>query len=66
LSNPYIAWRKAFVFIEQLFHLLTEQDFLTQLEDVGILSLTPSRMVLGARIASHDDRYGICIVVRWF
>uniref|UniRef100_A0A8C3LYP9 NEDD4-binding protein 1 n=1 Tax=Chrysolophus pictus TaxID=9089 RepID=A0A8C3LYP9_CHRPC len=35
---------------------ITEQDFLTQLEDVGILSLTPSRMVLGARIASHDDR----------
>ncbi|OXB67733.1 hypothetical protein ASZ78_010335 [Callipepla squamata] len=36
---------------------ITEQDFLTQLEDVGILSLTPSRMVLGARIASHDDRF---------
>ncbi|NXF99719.1 N4BP1 protein, partial [Sakesphorus luctuosus] len=37
--------------------LTTEQDFLTQLEDVGILSLTPARMVLGARIASHDDRF---------
>ncbi|NWI51602.1 N4BP1 protein, partial [Calyptomena viridis] len=36
---------------------ITEQDFLTQLEDVGILSLTPARMVLGARIASHDDRF---------
>ncbi|KAJ7419494.1 NEDD4-binding protein 1 [Willisornis vidua] len=36
---------------------VTEQDFLTQLEDVGILSLTPARMVLGARIASHDDRF---------
>ncbi|KAF1496305.1 NEDD4-binding protein 1, partial [Eudyptula minor novaehollandiae] len=36
---------------------ITEQDFLTQLEDVGILSLTPARMVLGARIAAHDDRF---------
>ncbi|NXP07674.1 N4BP1 protein, partial [Thinocorus orbignyianus] len=36
---------------------ITEQDFLTQLQDVGILSLTPARMVLGARIASHDDRF---------
>ncbi|KFO83085.1 NEDD4-binding protein 1, partial [Buceros rhinoceros silvestris] len=36
---------------------ITEQDFLTQLQDVGILSLTPARMVLGARIAAHDDRY---------
>ncbi|NWS80098.1 N4BP1 protein, partial [Toxostoma redivivum] len=36
---------------------ITEQKFLTQLEDVGILSLTPARMVLGARIAAHDDRF---------
>ncbi|NXY90113.1 N4BP1 protein, partial [Alcedo cyanopectus] len=36
---------------------ITEQDFLTQLHDVGILSLTPARMVLGARIAAHDDRF---------
>ncbi|XP_071612955.1 NEDD4-binding protein 1 [Heliangelus exortis] len=36
---------------------VTEQDFLTQLQDVGILSLTPARMVLGARIAAHDDRF---------
>ncbi|NXF59438.1 N4BP1 protein, partial [Ciccaba nigrolineata] len=36
---------------------ITEQDFLTQLEDVGILSFTPARMVLGARIAAHDDRF---------
>ncbi|XP_030907777.2 NEDD4-binding protein 1 isoform X2 [Melopsittacus undulatus] len=35
---------------------ITEQDFLTKLQDVGILSLTPARVVLGARIASHDDR----------
>ncbi|NWZ34722.1 N4BP1 protein, partial [Brachypodius atriceps] len=36
---------------------ITEQNFLTELEDVGILSLTPARMVLGARIAAHDDRF---------
>ncbi|XP_026712520.1 NEDD4-binding protein 1 [Athene cunicularia] len=36
---------------------ITEQDFLTQLEDVGILSCTPARMVLGARIAAHEDRF---------
>ncbi|NXN85078.1 N4BP1 protein, partial [Bombycilla garrulus] len=36
---------------------ITEQNFLTQLADVGILSLTPARMVLGARIAAHDDRF---------
>ncbi|NXX88747.1 N4BP1 protein, partial [Centropus bengalensis] len=36
---------------------ITEQDFLTQLQDVGILSLTPARMFLGARIAAHDDRF---------
>ncbi|XP_043382189.1 NEDD4-binding protein 1 isoform X3 [Chelonia mydas] len=35
---------------------IKEQHFLTQLQDVGILSLTPARMVLGARIAAHDDR----------
>uniref|UniRef100_A0A8B9FEZ1 NEDD4-binding protein 1 n=1 Tax=Amazona collaria TaxID=241587 RepID=A0A8B9FEZ1_9PSIT len=34
---------------------ITEQDFLTELQDVGILSLTPARVVLGARIAAHDD-----------
>ncbi|NWS72018.1 N4BP1 protein, partial [Crotophaga sulcirostris] len=36
---------------------ITEQDFLTQLQDVGILSLTPARMFLGERIAAHDDRF---------
>ncbi|XP_065518322.1 NEDD4-binding protein 1 isoform X2 [Lathamus discolor] len=36
---------------------ITEQDFLTELQDVGILSLTPARVVLGARIAAHDDRF---------
>ncbi|XP_078526666.1 NEDD4-binding protein 1 isoform X2 [Lissotriton helveticus] len=35
----------------------TEQHFLQQLQDLGILSLTPARMVLGSRIASHDDRF---------
>ncbi|NXA16247.1 N4BP1 protein, partial [Sapayoa aenigma] len=43
---------------------ITEQDFLTQLQDVGILSLTPARMVLGARIAAHDDRYRIYVVLK--
>ncbi|KAJ6665944.1 hypothetical protein lerEdw1_000847 [Lerista edwardsae] len=37
--------------------LSTEQHFLTQLQDVGILALTPARVVLGSRIASHDDRF---------
>uniref|UniRef100_A0A6J0TAC7 NEDD4-binding protein 1 n=1 Tax=Pogona vitticeps TaxID=103695 RepID=A0A6J0TAC7_9SAUR len=36
---------------------ITEQYFLTQLQDVGILALTPARVVCGARIASHDDRF---------
>ncbi|NXS35017.1 N4BP1 protein, partial [Pomatostomus ruficeps] len=43
---------------------ITEQNFLTQLEDVGILSLTPARMVLGARIASHDDRFLLHLAVK--
>ncbi|KAM4614507.1 NEDD4-binding protein 1 [Discoglossus pictus] len=36
---------------------ITEQHFLQQLQELGILSLTPARTVLGARIASHDDRF---------
>ncbi|NP_001080872.1 NEDD4-binding protein 1 [Xenopus laevis] len=36
---------------------ITEQHFLQQLQELGILSFTPSRTVLGARIASHDDRF---------
>ncbi|XP_053558015.1 NEDD4-binding protein 1 isoform X2 [Bombina bombina] len=36
---------------------VTEQHFLQQLQELGILSLTPSRTVLGAQIASHDDRF---------
>ncbi|KAG9461482.1 hypothetical protein GDO78_016719, partial [Eleutherodactylus coqui] len=35
----------------------TEQHFLQQLEELGILSFTPSRTVLGSRIAAHDDRF---------
>ncbi|XP_069463147.1 NEDD4-binding protein 1 isoform X2 [Ambystoma mexicanum] len=35
----------------------TELHFLQQLQELGILSLTPARMVLGSRIASHDDRF---------
>ncbi|XP_061532227.1 NEDD4-binding protein 1 isoform X1 [Phycodurus eques] len=35
----------------------TEQHFLNQLEDLRLLSFTPSREVCGKRIASHDDRF---------
>ncbi|KAG8012867.1 NEDD4-binding protein 1 [Nibea albiflora] len=34
----------------------TEQHFLNQLEDLRLLSFTPSREVCGQRISSHDDR----------
>ncbi|XP_036399698.1 NEDD4-binding protein 1 [Megalops cyprinoides] len=36
---------------------ITEQHFLTQLEDLRLLSFTPSREVCGQRISSHDDRF---------
>ncbi|KAL2094128.1 hypothetical protein ACEWY4_011440 [Coilia grayii] len=36
---------------------ITEQHFLSQLEDLRLLSFTPSREVCGQRIASHDDRF---------
>ncbi|XP_067905490.1 NEDD4-binding protein 1 isoform X2 [Heterodontus francisci] len=35
---------------------ITEQHFLTELEELGVLSFTPARTVCGVRIASHDDR----------
>ncbi|XP_005998415.1 NEDD4-binding protein 1 [Latimeria chalumnae] len=34
-----------------------EQQFLTELNELGVLSFTPSRTVCGTRIASHDDRF---------
>ncbi|XP_075068480.1 NEDD4-binding protein 1-like isoform X2 [Mixophyes fleayi] len=34
-----------------------EQHFLTELNDLGLLSYTPSRTVEGKRIASYDDRF---------
>ncbi|XP_017297070.2 NEDD4-binding protein 1 [Kryptolebias marmoratus] len=37
--------------------LATEQHFLNQLEDLRLLSFTPSREVCGQRISSHDDRF---------
>lgn len=37
--------------------LPSEQHFLNQLEDLRLLSFTPSREVCGQRISSHDDRY---------
>lgn len=33
-----------------------EQHYLTQLQDLGLLSFTPSREVEGRRINSYDDR----------
>ncbi|XP_028814163.1 NEDD4-binding protein 1 [Denticeps clupeoides] len=36
---------------------ITEQHFLSQLEDLRLLSFTPSREVCGQRISSHDDRF---------
>lgn len=35
----------------------TEQHFLSQLFELGILAFTPSRKNLGQKIASHDDRF---------
>lgn len=35
----------------------TEQHFLSQLRELGLLAFTPSRTNLGQRIASHDDRF---------
>ncbi|CAM5153786.1 unnamed protein product [Eretmochelys imbricata] len=34
-----------------------ERHFLTQLQDLSLLSLTPSRQVAGKRITSYDDRF---------
>ncbi|XP_072551800.1 NEDD4-binding protein 1 isoform X2 [Salminus brasiliensis] len=36
---------------------VTEQHFLYQLEELRLLSFTPSREVCGQRISSHDDRF---------
>lgn len=36
---------------------ITEQHFLNELEELGVLSFTPARTVCGTRIASHDDRF---------
>ncbi|KTG45728.1 hypothetical protein cypCar_00003645 [Cyprinus carpio] len=36
---------------------ITEQHFLNQLENLRLLSFTPSREVCGQRISSHDDRF---------
>ncbi|XP_060232059.1 NEDD4-binding protein 1-like [Meriones unguiculatus] len=36
---------------------VTEQHLLGQLQDLGIVALTPARMVSRERISSHDDRF---------
>ncbi|KAJ8281200.1 hypothetical protein GJAV_G00064640 [Gymnothorax javanicus] len=38
-------------------HYITEQHFLNELENLRLLSFTPSREVCGQRICSHDDRF---------
>uniref|UniRef100_UPI00358F3494 NEDD4-binding protein 1-like n=1 Tax=Myxine glutinosa TaxID=7769 RepID=UPI00358F3494 len=52
--------RKITVFVPQhrSHHTSTikESHFLEQLEELGIVSCTPSRMVEGRRISAHDDR----------
>ncbi|XP_041095450.1 NEDD4-binding protein 1-like [Polyodon spathula] len=36
---------------------IKEQKYLTELQNVGLLSYTPSREVEGKRITAHDDRF---------
>ncbi|MGH0148123.1 UNVERIFIED_CONTAM: hypothetical protein FKN15_071008 [Acipenser sinensis] len=36
---------------------IKEQKYLTELQNVGLLSYTPSREVEGKRISAHDDRF---------
>ncbi|CAL8377600.1 unnamed protein product [Gadus morhua 'NCC'] len=36
---------------------IKEQHYLTELQELGLLSYTPSREVLGKRINSYDDRF---------
>ncbi|KAH0512854.1 NEDD4-binding protein 1 [Microtus ochrogaster] len=56
-----LGHRKITVFVPQwrtrLNPNVTEQHFLTQLQELGILVLTPSRTMFGEHIASHDDRF---------
>ncbi|KAH0512871.1 NEDD4-binding protein 1 [Microtus ochrogaster] len=53
--------RKITVFVPQSLTwpspVATEQHFLTQLQELGILALTPSRTVFGERIYSRADRF---------
>uniref|UniRef100_UPI00358EB9C9 NEDD4-binding protein 1-like isoform X2 n=1 Tax=Myxine glutinosa TaxID=7769 RepID=UPI00358EB9C9 len=52
--------RKITVFVPQhrshRTSIIKESHFLEQLEELGIVSYTPSRMVEGRRISAHDDR----------
>ncbi|XP_066459799.1 protein KHNYN-like [Eleutherodactylus coqui] len=41
-----------------------EQHFLTELNDLGLLSFTPSRTVEGKRITSYDDRFMLQLAER--
>lgn len=40
-----------------LFSWLSEQHYLAELEDLGLVSYTPSREIQGKKICSYDDRY---------
>ncbi|XP_051565503.1 protein KHNYN-like isoform X2 [Myxocyprinus asiaticus] len=40
---------------------IKEQQYLTQLQDLGLLSFTPSREVEGKRINSYDDRFMLAL-----
>ncbi|XP_073527258.1 protein KHNYN-like [Phyllobates terribilis] len=41
-----------------------EQQFLTELNDLGLLAFTPSRTVEGKRITSYDDRFMLHLAER--
>ncbi|KAL4617685.1 protein KHNYN-like isoform X1 [Arapaima gigas] len=43
---------------------VTEQHYLTELQNLGLLSLTPSREVQGTRIYSYDDRFMLHLAQR--
>ena len=45
---------------------VSEQHYLTELQNLGLVSYTPSREVQGKRISSYDDRYhdSLCHVIK--
>ncbi|XP_051501691.1 protein KHNYN isoform X2 [Myxocyprinus asiaticus] len=57
--------RKITVFVPQWrqkkHHNIKEKQYLTELQDLGLLSFTPSREVEGKRINSYDDRFMLAL-----